>query len=102
MPLSIGEPRSSDPALVCPVCAPNRRHRALRQGDHAGPELLLLCGRVDIVFAHEFQFSIAADTKHADGGRDYVLMPVPSRTGIGQTDAVTRIRPVGSIPKVRR
>ena len=31
-----------------------------------------------------------------------VLISAPSRTGIGHTDAVTRIRPVGSIPKVRK
>jgi hypothetical protein len=42
------------------------RHCGLRQCDHPGPELLFLRGRVDIVFAHEFEFSVTAGAKQAD------------------------------------
>src|ERR1700731_1879481 len=40
----------------------------LRQRDHPGPELLLLCGGVEVVVANEFELAVAADTEHADGG----------------------------------
>src|SRR5882724_9976515 len=48
-----------------PFAAP---HRVLRQREHPGPELLLLRGRVDIVFAREGKLAVATDAVHDDGG----------------------------------
>jgi hypothetical protein len=63
--------------------------------------LLLLFARIDVVLAHEFQFAVVAD-KNMLMAAGTIVTSLPSRTGIGQTDAVRRIFPSWSIPKVRR